>query len=90
MNRFGQCLGLVGIHVIVTVLGKSIDGPFRDITVNVIQAPRIRLLFANYVSCFVGVLEIPRELAELFCIAAEEVCRFRAGSAGVLPLGFGR
>src|SRR5207302_2029154 len=80
----------------------AVDAPLGDVAVQVVQAPRIRLLLSSLVVARLavrvagviirprGVPEKPTALAQPLRVIAKEVRGGRASAAGVFPLGLAR
>src|SRR5207248_2858276 len=66
-----------------------IEDPFDDVTVDVVQAPRIGLLLAHLLIFEIAVLLVPGVFAKLARVVAEEMRTSRSGAAGVFPFRLG-
>src|SRR5678815_3409640 len=81
----GLVPGIRGRRVGVVIRIVLIERPLGDIAENVIQAPWIRLLLADFLIFEVGVLSPPAVLAHRLRIIAPEVSGRGTGARGVFP-----
>ncbi len=72
----------------IIILGITIVAPFRHVSVHVEETPGIRLLLADRMRRFRGILRRPGIIAKHARIVAEAVLARSACPAGVFPLRF--
>src|SRR4051812_19152807 len=73
------------------VIRRAINvlAPFRNISIEIEDAPPVWLLFSDRMCLFTGVVREPRELSQLVDLS-KIVRTITAGATGILPFRFGR